>query len=215
MGTRRLLIACLFLLPTAIVAPTIGRNGSVRAATAIPLEKGLLAAFPQDGPKVVWKRDVGEGFSGPVIAGDRLILFHRVGDEEVVECLNAATGKELWKFAYPTSYSDMLGKGDGPRSTPLITGDKVVTLGAEGTLHCLALETRQENLVALADEGIQDAARLLRRRHLADRRAKSRARQRRRQERRHRRLRSRQRQGGVAGHRRSAQLFLARCRHRR
>ncbi len=104
------------------------------------LEKGLLATFPKGGPTIVWKRDVGEGFSGPVIAGERLILFHRVGDEEVVECLNAGTGKELWKFAYPTSYSDALNKGDGPRSTPCISGDKLVTLGAEGTLHCLALE---------------------------------------------------------------------------
>jgi outer membrane protein assembly factor BamB len=104
------------------------------------LEKGLLATFPKDGPTVVWHRNVGEGYSGPVIVGERLILFHRVGDEEVVECLNAATGKEIWKFTYPTSYSDALGKGDGPRSTPLITGDKVVTLGAEGTLHCLTFE---------------------------------------------------------------------------
>ncbi len=140
-GTRRLLIACLFLLPTAIVRADdwpqfLGpqRNGNSN-------EKGLLAAFPKDGPPVVWQRNVGEGYSGPVIAGDRLILFHRVGDEEVVECLKAATGKELWRFPYPTSYSDMLGKGDGPRSTPLIAGDKIITLGAEGTLHCLALET--------------------------------------------------------------------------
>lgn len=104
-------------------------------------EKGLLAAFPKDGPAIIWQRNVGEGYSGPVIAGDRLILFHRVGDDEVVECLNAATGKELWKFPYPTAYSDMLGKGDGPRSTPVISGDKLVTLGAEGTLHCLSLAT--------------------------------------------------------------------------
>ena len=103
-------------------------------------EKGLLDAFPPGGPKVVWQRAVGEGFSGPVTSGDRLILFHRVGEEEVVECLNVSTGKPVWKYAYPTSYQDALGKGDGPRSTPVISGDKVVTLGAEGTLSCVTLD---------------------------------------------------------------------------
>jgi outer membrane protein assembly factor BamB len=107
-------------------------------------EKGLLGAFGKDGPKVLWQRDVGEGFSGPVIAGDRLILFHRVQNEDVVECLHAVTGKPLWKFAYPTNYQDQLGKGDGPRSTPVITGNKLITLGAEGTLLCLTLDDGQK-----------------------------------------------------------------------
>jgi outer membrane protein assembly factor BamB len=106
----------------------------------VSAEKGLAASWPKDGPPVVWRRDIGEGFSGPAIAGDRLILFHRVGDNEVVECLNAATGKHQWKFACATSYSDALGKGDGPRSTPTIVGNRIVTLGAEGVLQCLDLE---------------------------------------------------------------------------
>ncbi len=104
------------------------------------LEQAVLDSFPAGGPKVVWQRDVGEGYSGPVVAGERLILFHRVGDEDVVDCLQAVTGKPQWKFAYPSNYSDSVGKGDGPRSTPLITGDKIITLGAEGTLHCLTLD---------------------------------------------------------------------------
>ena len=75
-------------------------------------ETGLVDSLPKNGPPLVWKKEVGEGFSGPVIAGERLILFHRVGNEEVVQCLNAGTGKGLWKFAYPTAYQDQLGKGD-------------------------------------------------------------------------------------------------------
>ncbi len=104
------------------------------------LDQGLLDAFPKDGPKRVWERQVGEGYSGPVIAGEKLILFHRVENEEVVECLNAVTGKGLWKFTYPTEYQDALSKGDGPRATPAIVGDKLITLGAEGTLTCLTLD---------------------------------------------------------------------------
>jgi outer membrane protein assembly factor BamB len=106
----------------------------------VSAEKGLAASWPKSGPPVVWQRDVGEGYGGPVIAGARLILFHRVGNEEVVECLNASSGKPLWKHAYPTNYSDMLGKGDGPRSTPVIAAGRVITLGAEGVLTCLDLE---------------------------------------------------------------------------
>ncbi len=106
----------------------------------VSVEQGLAASWPKGGPPLVWQHEVGEGFSGPVIAGDRLILFHRVGNEEVVECLHAATGKPQWKHAYATNYSDALGKGDGPRSTPVIAGKRVITLGAEGMLTCLDLE---------------------------------------------------------------------------
>jgi outer membrane protein assembly factor BamB len=104
-------------------------------------ETGLLATWPKQGPPVVWQREAGEGYSGPVVAGDWLVLFGRVGDEEVVEGLEAATGKPRWRFAYATGYRDAFGKGNGPRSTPLIAGKQVVTLGAEGRMHCLELET--------------------------------------------------------------------------
>ena len=101
----------------------------------------LAEKWPPTGPQVVWKKDVGQGFSAPVVAQGRLILFHRVGDKEVVEALDAATGKPIWSFDYPTSYRDDFGKGDGPRSTPAISGKQVYTLGAEGWLYCVNLET--------------------------------------------------------------------------
>jgi len=103
-------------------------------------ETGLLQTWGEKGPPKVWEKEVGEGYSSPVVAGERLILLHRVGDEEVVECLDAANGNQKWKYGYPTQYQDALGKGDGPRSTPLVAGDKVYTLGAEGVLLCLDLE---------------------------------------------------------------------------
>src|SRR4051794_12364441 len=92
---------------------------------------GLAKTWPAEGPPEVWRKDVGTGFAGPVIVGKRLILFHRVGDEEVVEALDAGTGKDLWKFAYRTEFMDDFGKGNGPRSTPCVAGDRVVTLGAD------------------------------------------------------------------------------------
>src|SRR5579884_2793861 len=102
-------------------------------------ETGLLQSWDEKGPPVLWQMNVGEGYSSPVIAGERLVLFHRVGDEEIVECLDAAKGKELWKHRETTNYRDPLGKGDGPRSTPLIAGERVYTLSPGGRLLCLKL----------------------------------------------------------------------------
>jgi outer membrane protein assembly factor BamB len=110
------------------------------ARNGLSTETGLVKSWPAEGPPLLWQRAVGAGYSGPVVAGDRLILFHRLGDEEVVECLQASTGKAEWNFRCPTAYQDDLGKGDGPRATPLVSGERVYTLGAEGKLHCLDLK---------------------------------------------------------------------------
>jgi outer membrane protein assembly factor BamB len=108
---------------------------------SVSAEKGLLPSWPEKGPPLLWDKKVGEGYSGPVVAGDNLILFHRVGDEEVVECLDAATGKRRWKLAYATAFQAQIGRDNGPRSAPLIAGNRVYTLGAEGKLHCLDLKS--------------------------------------------------------------------------
>src|SRR5712675_486456 len=63
----------------------------------------LTASWPKDGPPSVWQRKVGQGFSGPAVASGKLILFHRIGDKETVECLDARTGKPLWTYGYPTT----------------------------------------------------------------------------------------------------------------
>jgi outer membrane protein assembly factor BamB len=104
-------------------------------------ETGLNWIWPKDGPPVAWKVDVGSGWAGPVVAGDRLILFHRVGDEEVVACLDPATSKEKWTSKYRTRYRDDFMFDDGPRATPLVAGDRVFTLGANGDLHGWELAT--------------------------------------------------------------------------
>jgi outer membrane protein assembly factor BamB len=96
----------------------------------------LAPAWPAGGPPVVWKREVGQGWSGPVVAGGKLILFHRLGDKEVVECLDAATGNRVWSADYPTAYKDDFGFDEGPRATPAIAEGKVYTHGAEGVLTC-------------------------------------------------------------------------------
>lgn len=104
-------------------------------------ETGLLREWPRGGPAVLWKREVGSGWAGPAVAGDRLILFHRVGGDEVVECLDPATGKAAWTARYRSRYVDDFNFDDGPRATPLIAGDRVFTFGADGDLRAWDLAT--------------------------------------------------------------------------
>jgi outer membrane protein assembly factor BamB len=97
----------------------------------------LAEHWPGQGPPVIWQKAVGHGFSGPAIAESKLMLFHRLGDKETVECLDSRTGSHIWTFAYPTSYQDDFGFDDGPRATPSIDEGRVYTFGAQGMLQCL------------------------------------------------------------------------------
>ena len=101
----------------------------------------LADTWGSGGPKVVWTKPVGQGFSGPVVADGRLILFHRVGNSEMVQSLDARTGAEQWSYGYSTSYRDDFGFDEGPRAVPVVANGIVYTFGAEGQLHAVSLTT--------------------------------------------------------------------------
>ncbi len=92
------------------------------------------------GPRVVWKKTVGQGLSGPVVSGGRVILFHRQDNREIVEAMEPSTGKTIWRYGYPTTYRDDFGFDEGPRAVPVIAGGIVYTFGAEGQLHAVSLD---------------------------------------------------------------------------
>ncbi len=104
-------------------------------------EVGLLKSWPSKGPPVVWSRPLGVSYSAPVTSRGRLLLFHRLDMEEVLECVDAQTGTGIWKQRYPTTYVDRYGYNGGPRSSPTIEGERVYTLGAQGKLTCFHFET--------------------------------------------------------------------------
>jgi outer membrane protein assembly factor BamB len=110
------------------------RNGTCPAAQ-------IALTWPKEGPPQLWQRKVGEGFSAPVVSGGKLILFHRVGDQETVEALDAGKGGSIWKSDYPTHYRDDFGFDEGPRATPAVADGRIFTYGADGMLSCWALET--------------------------------------------------------------------------
>ena len=113
------------------------------AHNAISAETHLLKKFGTNGPAKVWEVPKGQGYATPAVMGERLVMFHRLANEEVVECLQAETGKRFWRVSYPTAYRDRYGFSGGPRCQPVSDGELVYTFGAEGKLHCLKLTTGQ------------------------------------------------------------------------
>ncbi len=109
--------------------------------TGVSGETDLFVDWPPEGPPLLWEKKVGTGYSAPSIRGNRLVLHHRVGNDEIVECFRADTGKSLWKFAYPSQFRDPFGYNNGPRCSPLLTEKQCYTFGAEGTLACVDLHT--------------------------------------------------------------------------
>ncbi|MEM0898253.1 MAG: PQQ-binding-like beta-propeller repeat protein [Verrucomicrobiota bacterium] len=106
---------------------------------ATSLETGILPLWPDSGPALVWEVTKGEGYAGPSIRGDKLIMFHRLDGDEVVECRNADNGRMLWAHRYEADYDDSFGFSNGPRANPVIDGDLVITAGVTGRVHALNL----------------------------------------------------------------------------
>jgi outer membrane protein assembly factor BamB len=100
-------------------------------------ETGLVEKWSSNGLPILWQKQVGSGYSAPSVLGDKLVLHHRVNDEEIIECFNAGTGEPLWRYAYPTSFTDPFGYNSGPRCTPTLTSNRCYCFGAEGKLVCL------------------------------------------------------------------------------
>jgi len=89
-----------------------------------------------------WRESVGTGDASPLLVGDRLYLFTRQEDKEVILCLDAASGTEQWRNEYVAPAVTGAGaRHPGPRSTPVVADGKMVTLGASGILSCLDAST--------------------------------------------------------------------------
>jgi outer membrane protein assembly factor BamB len=84
-----------------------------------------------------WSVTVGDGVATPSLAGDKLYVFSRQENQEILRCLNAADGKEAWNATYSTRGADGPAQGfAGPRATPAVIDGKVVTLSVRGTVSC-------------------------------------------------------------------------------
>jgi outer membrane protein assembly factor BamB len=115
-------------------------------------ETEIIDKFPTNGPAVLWRANIGAGYSGPVVANGRVYLTDRqlpegvsnpanafargvIAGSERVLCFNESDGKVVWKYEYDCPYT--VSYPAGPRVAPLVSEGKVYTLGAEGHLFCL------------------------------------------------------------------------------
>ncbi len=111
---------------------------------------GKVSGFtaPEKWPEALaqkWKKTVGTGDATPALVGDKLYVFARQGEEEVIRCMNAGDGNELWQKKYAAqAVTGPAARHPGPRSSPAVAEGKVVTLGAGGILSCWDAATGQE-----------------------------------------------------------------------
>jgi len=106
----------------------------------ISKETGLLKEWPAQGPALVWKASgAGRGYSSFSIANGRLYTMGLRGDREFVIAFDIANGKEVWATPHGGAFRN--DRGDGPRGTPTIDGERIYALGGKGDLSCLDART--------------------------------------------------------------------------
>jgi outer membrane protein assembly factor BamB len=138
-------IACLFPPAGAARAGDWPHWRGPRSDGTSP-ETGLLRAWPESGPPLLWKVPLTGGYSSVAVAGGRLFtMTARAKKEEIVLCLDVATGRELWRYRYDCDYDrhpTLTERWDsGPRATPAVDGDRVYTIGTTGVVLCLDVRT--------------------------------------------------------------------------
>ncbi len=109
-------------------------RGPYRNGTAPQAE--IRTDWKSHPPTVRWRVPLGEGFSAFSIAHDRAYTLFSAGGDEFAVCLDAATGREVWRHRTGKEFRDWQG-GNGPRSTPLIDGDMAFCLSANGVVYAL------------------------------------------------------------------------------
>jgi len=97
----------------------------------VSTETGWSATWPEDGPKVLWKYSLGAGFASMAVSDGKVYAMGNIDDNDFLYCIDAATGKEIWKTSYPCPLYDKQHEG-GPCATPTIEGDGVYTLSKDG-----------------------------------------------------------------------------------
>jgi outer membrane protein assembly factor BamB len=99
---------------------------------------GLKDTWPASGPRVVWKRALGEGYSAPAVENGTLYTMYGKPKQEFVLAANAETGATIWEHQTAMTFqSDAPELGNGPYAAPLIVGDRLFTTGVAGRLQCL------------------------------------------------------------------------------
>jgi len=104
--------------------------------------KGLAAKWPEEGPKKLWTRELGDGYATIIADGGILYTMYRTGDDEFSVALDEKTGKTVWEHKNPSPFTKLMAEfGPGPHSTPLLVGDRLYGIGTNAVMHCYDKKT--------------------------------------------------------------------------
>jgi outer membrane protein assembly factor BamB len=151
------IMACLSLrfflllaLPLILLHPSIGYSEeNIKSKNAdwhqwrgpnrdgISFEKNILKHWSNNGQEILWRISIGNGFSGISVSNDRLLTMWDEGDSQFLVCLDAHSGKELWRYNVGENFKN--GWGNGPRSTPVVDKTMVYAVSTQGVLHAVNL----------------------------------------------------------------------------
>lgn len=106
------------------------------ANDGISSETNWVHEWPKEGPRVLWKSNVGTGYSAVSVANGRAFTIGNTNDADAVFCVDAQTGLPVWKFAYPEPLNPKMYEG-GPNSTPTVKGKRVFVASRTGKIFCL------------------------------------------------------------------------------
>jgi outer membrane protein assembly factor BamB len=101
--------------------------------------------WPGNGPRTLWSRTLGDGYSGIAVEGMTLYTAYRRGSQDVITALDARTGKTLWEYSYEATFKNAYSEavGPGPYAMPQVVGDRLVTASGIGQIHSLDKKTGQ------------------------------------------------------------------------
>lgn len=97
----------------------------------------LATTWPAQGPRRIWQRPLGDGFSSIVTDGATLYTLYRDGDEDVAVALDAKTGATRWTAKYLAPFKETCSErlGPAPRAAPLLDGERVITVSSGGLMN--------------------------------------------------------------------------------
>lgn len=107
-----------------------GPNGD-----GLSTETGLLTTWPEGGPEILWQAGSGDGYSGMSVADGRLYTLYGRDSDELLVCLDAESGEQIWQYRVDSKFTNNF--GHGPRCTPTVDGNIVYGLSANGKLVAL------------------------------------------------------------------------------
>lgn len=138
---RTLITSCAVLLLYLPLCPAVDwpqRRGP--AHDGISIENRWTSDWPVEGPKILWKTNVGLGYPSSVVGGGMLYTVGQQGEKNVVQALDAVTGKEVWRYEFSEALNAKMYEG-GPNSTPTLSEGVLYNASRTGKVYALDAKT--------------------------------------------------------------------------